>query len=119
MISLGRKYRTPAAVEYLERQLHEAGRVELRAIDPDGLVSVGLFDDIELLRVTIHEHRRQANLYGTIQSPKPLPASNRMQRGGRGIRNTDIGHQSIQFAAVGFDPCRSTVSQNHQGKNNG
>ena len=89
--------------------MREAGRIELRAICPDGRVSLGLFDDIGELEITIHDYRHRANLYATIQAPKLMPASNQVRSGIGGIRNSDIGYRiRIPFD---LDAVRETDSQ--------
>lgn len=85
--------------DYIRHQLTEAGRVELRAISPDGVVAWGVFDDIDKLSAAAAEHRSRANLYTTIQAPKVLPAANRLATGRGAIRNQDIA----QFIRIAFD----------------
>jgi hypothetical protein len=85
--------------DYLFHQLTEAGRVELRAITPDGLVSWGVFDNLPDLTAAIEQHRRKAHLYTTVQAPKVMTAPNRMTTGRGATRNPDIA----QFIRIVFD----------------
>lgn len=77
---------------YLDRQLREAGRVDLVAISPDGRIARGVFESPAHLRAEVYAHRRTCNLYSTIQAPKPQVVGNKLVPGGRGIGNDDIGH---------------------------
>ncbi len=85
--------------EYLERNLREAGRVDLVAIRPGGPVSRGVFDAPHWLRTAVYDNLQHSNLYTTIQAPKPQPVPNRLKPHGRGLGNDDIGH----YIRIPFD----------------
>ena len=88
-----------AEQEYLERQLREAGRVDLVAIIPSGPIARGVFDAPHHLHAAIYANREHCNLYATIQAPRPQAATNKLEPGSLGIGNDDIGH----YIRIPFD----------------
>ena len=75
-------------LQYLERHLADAGRVELRALYPSGQVMSGQFDKAPALVDAIHNLRQETNLYYTAQAPALRAVPNRMGTGALG--NDDI-----------------------------
>ena len=89
---------TPAQ-RYLEQHLREAGRTELRAISPRGVIAAGIFDSPARLQAAIDRYSREANLYCTIQALAAGDAINRIKRTRQAIRNDDID----RFIRLVFD----------------
>lgn len=90
--------------DWLHNVLHEARCVELRHLDGDH-ISVGVFDDLDLLRAAIRHRRDTGNLYCTVNRVADhVVADNHMHKHGSGLRDADmVVHTKLLFD---FDPQR-------------
>ena len=89
--------------DYLEHQLRDCGRIELRHQDGERWTS-GLFDNLHALRSAIAGLAERGNLYTTINAPRLIPTNNDM--GSAALRDTDVGHYTR--LVFDFDPVRGT-----------